>query len=89
LIEHGLAAAGRYLRVRVIIRDRPGALGDLARALGDLRLNILAVEHRRSGVRVDIGEVEVFLTLETRDPSHRDQVIPELGTRGMRAELLD
>ena len=89
LIEHGLTAAGRYLRVRVIIRDRPGALADLARALGDLRLNILAVEHRRSGVRVEIGEVEVFLTVETRDPSHRDQVMVELGARGMRAELLD
>jgi len=89
LIEHGLTAAGRYLRVRVIIRDRPGALADLARALGDLRLNILAVEHRRSGVRVEIGEVEVFLTLETRDPTHRDQVMVELGARGMRAELLD
>ena len=89
LIEHGLTAAGRYLRVRVIIRDRPGALAGLASALGDLRLNILAVEHRRSGVTVEIGEVEVFLTMETRDPSHRDQVIAELGARGMRAELLE
>jgi threonine dehydratase len=89
LIEHGLTVAGRYLRIRVIIRDQPGALADLARALADLRLNILAVEHRRSGIRVEIGEVEVFLTLETRDPSHRAQVISELEVRGMRADLLD
>ena len=89
LIEHGLAASGRYFRIRVIIRDRPGALADLTRTLGNLRLNILAVEHRRSGLKLDFGEVEVFLTMETRDPGHRDQVIAELEARGMRAELLD
>jgi threonine dehydratase len=89
LIEHGLTVAGRYLRLRVILRDRPGALADLTRALAGMRLNILAVEHRRSGVHMDIGQVEVFLTMETRDPSHRDQVIAELGAKGMRAELLD
>ena len=89
LIEHGLTAAGRYLRVRVVLRDRPGALADLARALGDLHLNILGVEHRRTGSRVGLGEVEVYLTVETRDPGHREEVMAGLRSRGARAELLE
>jgi len=88
LVEHGLTAAGRYLCVRVVLRDRPGALARLARSLADLRLNILAVEHRRSGAPVAIGEVEVLLTMETRDPRHRDEVMAQLRAGGQRAELI-
>jgi threonine dehydratase len=89
LIEHGLTAAGRYLQVRVVLRDRPGVLATLASTLGELHLNIVTVEHRRSGARVPIGEVEVLLTLETRDPGHREEVLQELADRGITAEILE
>jgi threonine dehydratase len=86
LIEHGLTAAGRYLTVRVVLADKPGALARLTGALGQLGLNLLTVEHRRSGAPIGVSEVEVILTLETRDPSHRDQVVPALQAQGFRAE---
>jgi threonine dehydratase len=89
LIAHGLTAAGRYLRVKVVLRDQPGALANLTAVLGDLRLNILEVEHTRSGASLRLGEVEVLLTLETRDPGHRNEVLEELQHHGMRAELLE
>ena len=69
LVEHGLTAAGRYLMVRVVLEDKPGALASLTSALGKLGLNLLTVEHRRSGAPVGVSEVEVILTLETRDPA--------------------
>jgi threonine dehydratase len=86
LIEHGLTAAGRYMMVRVVLPDRPGALASLTGALGELGLNLLTVEHRRSGVPVGVNEAEVVLTLETRDPAHRDQTVPALRAQGFRAE---
>jgi threonine dehydratase len=86
LVEHGLTAAGRYLMVRVVLADKPGALASLTSALGELGLNLLTVEHRRSGAPVGVNEVEVILTLETRDPGHRDQVVPSLQGQGFRAE---
>jgi threonine dehydratase len=86
LIEHGLSAAGRYLIVRVILPDKPGSLAALAKAVSELGLNLLTVEHRRSGVPVGVNEVEVVLTMETRDPSHRDAVAPALRLRGFRVE---
>jgi threonine dehydratase len=86
LVQHGLTAAGRYLMVRVVLADKPGALATLTGALGRLGLNLLTVEHRRSGAPIGVSEVEVVLTLETRDPSHRDQVVPALLAQGFRAE---
>jgi len=86
LVEHGLTAAGRYLMVRVVIPDKPGELASLTGAVGGLGLNLLTVEHRRSGAPVGVTEVEVILTLETRDPAHRDQIVPALRARGFRAE---
>lgn len=86
LVEHGLTAAGRYLTLRVVLQDRPGALARLASALGELGLNLLTVEHRRSGAQVGVREVEVVLTLETRDPAHRDTIAPALRERGFRVE---
>lgn len=86
LVEHGLSAAGRYLMVRVVLADRPGTLAVLSGALGELGINLLSVEHRRTGVPVRLGEVELALTLETMGPEHRDQVVPALRQRGFRAE---
>jgi threonine dehydratase len=86
IVEHGLGAAGRYLRVRVVLADRPGALAALATVVGELGLNLLSVEHRRSGTAVGVREVEVELTLETRDPAHRDAVAPALRSHGFHLE---
>ncbi|HTV10729.1 MAG TPA: threonine ammonia-lyase [Acidimicrobiales bacterium] len=86
LVEHGLTAAGRYLMVRVVLPDKPGTLAALTAALGEQGLNLLTVEHRRSGAPVAVNEVEVVLTLETRDPAHRDEVVPHLRAKGFRAE---
>jgi threonine dehydratase len=86
LIEHGLTAAGRYLVVRVVLPDKPGALAGLTGAVGGLGLNLLTVEHRRSGAPVGVSEAEVILTLETLDPGHRDAIVPILQEQGFRAE---
>lgn len=87
LIDHGLSAAGRYLVLRIVLGDQPGALASLTEAVAKLGLNVLSVEHHRSGARVGVHEVEVMLTLETRDPQHRDEVVTSLTRAGFRVEL--
>ena len=86
LIEHGLSAAGRYLVVRIVVDDRPGALARVTAAVADMGLNVLSVEHHRSGVRLPLDQVEVVLTLETRDPEHSGQVLARLRDEGYRVE---
>jgi threonine dehydratase len=87
LVEHGLTAAGRYLVLRIVLEDRPGALAAVTDAVARMELNVLEVEHHRAGVRVGVDEVEVLLTLETRDPSHRDEVVASLRSQGFQVQL--
>ncbi len=84
VIRHGLSAAGRYLLLRIALQDRPGELHRLSGILAHLGLNVLEVEHHHSGLELAINEVEVALTLETRDPAHRQEVLDTLAGEGYR-----
>jgi threonine dehydratase len=86
LIEHGLASAGRYLTLRIVMADRVGALAALTTQLARLGLNVLDVEHHRSGRDLAVAEVEVQVTVETRDLAHHDEVVAALTEAGYRVE---
>ncbi len=86
LIEHGLTAAGRYLTLRIVMADRVGALAALSGELARLGLNVLDVEHHRSGRDLALSEVEVQITVETRDFAHHREVVEALTAAGYRAE---
>jgi len=88
LIEHGLSAAGRYLRLRVVVDDRPGGLARLLTTVAAASANVLEVSHHRAGVPVGVTEVEVLLVLETRSPAHRAEVLDALAAAGYRAAPL-
>ncbi len=88
LIHHGLTVAGRYLVLRVVMADRPGELARLTARLATLGINVLDVEHHRSGARVAFDEVEVLLTLETRSPVHASEITMALADAGTRVEVV-
>lgn len=88
LIDHGLSAAGRFMVLRVVLGDHPGALAMLTAAVAEIGLNVLEVEHHRSGTRLHVNEVEVMLTVETRDPDHRSEIVTDLRDRGFDVELV-
>lgn len=87
LIEHGMSASGRFVIMRVVITDRPGALATLLTGLAELRLNVLSVDHQRRSAQIGIDQTEVLLTLETRDPDHRAKVVPFLESRGYKVHF--
>jgi len=87
LIEHGLSAAGRYLRLRIVLPDRPGSLATATSTVAALGLNVLAVEHHRAGVHLAVDEVEVLFTVETRDPDHRQEIVEALRAKGIAASI--
>jgi threonine dehydratase len=82
VVQHGMAAAGRYLRLRLRVPDRPGSLAAVLTELADVGANVLEVEHERTATRLGIGEVEVFVVLETRGPEHAGEVVAALGRAG-------
>jgi threonine dehydratase len=86
VIDHGLTAAGRYVVLRVVLDDRPGALARLTTEVARLGLNVLSVEHHRSGLNLGMEKVEVRLTLETRNTIHSHEVVADLLQLGYKVE---
>lgn len=82
VVERGMLAEGRFLKVRVELRDVPGALAKLAGLLARLGANILHVSHDRRRATVPLGRTEVRLELETRGPEHIGDVLEQLEAAG-------
>jgi threonine dehydratase len=88
VIEHGLASAGRFLRLAVRCDDRPGALARLLGEIADQRANVVDVSHSRQSPRLSFGEAEVALSVETRGPDHSAALISALRGSGYRVDPL-
>ncbi len=82
VVRHGLAAAGRYLSLRIRISDTPGSLANLLTLLGSSGSNVLDVEHLRTHPQLRVDEVEVSIRLETRGPEHAEAVLAALADAG-------
>ncbi|MFE3796664.1 threonine ammonia-lyase [Nocardia tengchongensis] len=89
VIGHGLSAAGRYLAARITISDRPGSLSRLLSELSRTGASVLDVAHSRTFPWLAIDEVEVLLTLETRGPAHREEVLTALADAGYLVRVQD
>ena len=84
VIRHGMAAAGRYLNLRVCIPDVPGGLAQLLTEVSAAGGNVLEVAHERISPTLHLDEVEVHLQLETRGEPHAEQLMGRLRDRGYR-----
>lgn len=87
VISHGLAASDRYLTMRVMLMDRPGELARVATILAEVKANVIEVLHTQHGPDLQITEVELDITVETRGPAHVEQVIAALRAEGYEPKL--
>ncbi|MEZ5786154.1 MAG: threonine ammonia-lyase [Xanthobacteraceae bacterium] len=72
----------RIVSFRLTIPDRPGVLGAIATALGELEANILEVEHRRLFLDIPAKGAKLDVTLETRDRAHAEDIHQRLEAQG-------
>ena len=88
VIMRGLLASGRYVRIRTVLKDRPGALERLTEVIADHGANIEAIQHDRTSRDIAMNAAEVELDLETRGHDHIDDLIQGLEAEGYPVELL-
>ncbi|HEY3920741.1 MAG TPA: threonine ammonia-lyase [Gaiellaceae bacterium] len=88
VLRHGLTVAGRYLVLRSRLGDRPGELIRFLGVVADTRANIVAIEHRREGVALEVADTEVELTVVTRNEQHCLRLIDALESHGYPVERL-
>jgi threonine dehydratase len=89
IIERGLARDGRMVRLRAMARDRPGELARICQIVADSGGNILEVDHNRAFASLEVGGVEIELTLEARGNEHVAQLLEALRADGIEAHALD
>ncbi|CCO08605.1 threonine ammonia-lyase [Desulforamulus hydrothermalis] len=88
IIERGLVKAGRYLRLRTVITDKPGSLQKLLSALAAGGANVISVAHDRIKPSVPLTQAEVELALETRNAAHLQEIVQSLTNMGYALEVL-
>jgi threonine dehydratase len=81
-----LAREEQVVAIRILIRDRPGVLADIARTIGEHGGNILEVFHHRTMLDVPAKGASVDVTMETHGPGHAAEIIAALSGRGYRVD---
>jgi threonine dehydratase len=82
VVAHGLAASGRYMTLQIPLPDRPGQLARVSELLAQVGANVNEVLHTRHGQGLQISEVILQLSVETRGEEHRAEVITVLQAAG-------
>lgn len=88
VIMRGLVESGRYLRLRTVLKDRPGALQQLIDVIADARANIYAIQHDRTSRDIEMNAADVKLDLETRGHEHVVELVDALEAHGYEVDIL-
>ena len=88
VIQRGLAAAGRYLVVRMLLDDRPGSLATISRIIAESDANVTGVDHTRVGGSISMGDVAITINMETKGHEHCEQVLQNLRAEGFHPVVL-
>ncbi len=86
IIERGMVRAGRLARLRLDVRDVPGALADVAILLGKLGANIDEVQHQRAFTSLSVERAQIEVVVQTRGVAHIDEILAAMHAQGYRAE---
>lgn len=88
VVAHGLAASGRYATVRVPLPDRPGQLAKVSAVLSQVGANVMEVLHTRHGHGLQISEMILQLSIETRGPEHTQLALDSLRGAGFEPQIV-
>ncbi|HEY0858516.1 MAG TPA: threonine ammonia-lyase [Albitalea sp.] len=88
IIQRGMVKSGRLARLRVDVRDVPGALADVASLLGKLGANIDEVQHQRAFTSLSVERAQIEVVVHTRGVAHIDEILTAMRAQGYHAERI-
>lgn len=88
VIQRGLAVAGRYLTVRMMLDDRAGELATISRVIAESDANVTGVDHTRIGGSLSMGDVAITIDMETKGHLHSEQVLDNLRAEGFQPVVI-
>ncbi|MEM3794469.1 MAG: ACT domain-containing protein, partial [Thermoprotei archaeon] len=88
VLERGLKSAGRRLKIRVVLKDKPGQLKDVLEVIAGKGGNILSIDHDRTNTNISLSLAYVTMNIETLNTTQQDDIVNALNTLGIPAEKL-
>jgi threonine dehydratase len=88
VVSHGLAASGRYATVSIPLPDRPGQLARVSEILAQVGANVMEVLHTRHGHGLQISQMILQLSIETRGPEHTQLALDSLRAAGFEPDVV-
>jgi len=81
---------GRYLKITIDLKDRPGELERVSSIVARTGANVYAVhhDHDRTSRDVAVNAAELELELETDDAEHAADIVDALEADGYVVEVL-
>jgi threonine dehydratase len=86
IIQRGMVRSGRLARLRLDLRDVPGALAYMATLLGRLGANIDEIQHQRAFTSLSVERAQIEVVVHTRGAAHIEEILAALCAEGYHAE---
>jgi len=88
IVDKGLVAMSRLLKLSVLLPDRPGAFKEIVDIITLANANIVEVVHDRLSSDVNAGSASVTLNLETQGKDQAQSLIKSLKENNVQFKLL-
>jgi len=88
IVDKGLAAMGRLLKLSILLPDRPGAFKEIVDEVTLANANIVEVVHDRLSSNINAGSAGITLSLETQGKEQAEQLIEALRKKNIQFNLL-
>ncbi len=84
VIDRGLQKAGRLARLNIELVDKPGQLRGVSKIIANLGGNVVAINHDRTDVNIDINSCFLGISMETRNHEHVEEIENALISAGYK-----
>ncbi len=89
ILLRNLVHEGRIARLRIEIRDTPGALARIATLTAEHGGNIIDAGHQRIFAHIPVKNAYLDLAVETRDAKHMAEITAAIQAAGFSVRVLD
>ncbi|QZP36977.1 threonine ammonia-lyase [Halobaculum magnesiiphilum] len=87
VILRGLVRMGRYLKISLELKDRPGELERVASIIAREDANVYALSHDRTSRDIAVDAADLEIELETHGHDHAAEVVAALEEAGYEVEV--
>ncbi|NVJ52108.1 MAG: threonine ammonia-lyase [Campylobacteraceae bacterium] len=84
IIEKGLVKSYRKMNLIIKLMDKPGSLTHLSDIFKDCGANIVQIDYDRDSVKLEFGEAQITISVETKGEEHQKTISEKLKQNGYR-----